>query len=144
MAKLIGSDGTLMELYEQLYRANHLVPGLPEELRDQIRDSFWELYGRFHEEMMKYWNPSTLDDVRRYPPSLWGPALVYLINRYAKQTSCEWEKMAELDELKDFLWDDEANATRVLSDAHCRTVGDVVSWFSRQAPALRTSGLDNV
>ncbi len=126
---------SVIEFYRHLYTANLLLGRLPFELHQRLRDRVGDMFARVCEEIVKHWNPTTLDDVRNYDMSLRSYALVHLLNDHFK-SACKGVQVGQFDDWKDFLWDDERHADAVLSDTSVRTIEDVVAWFLRNDARL--------
>lgn len=123
-------DQTLMTLYGHIYNANKLVSSLPTQVRERMTDRIADLLGRLQEAIIQYLRPTTIDDIRSYQPSLYAHGLAYLLDRHFRESSLLTRDFAaQLDEWKGYLWDDEPNAAKLLSDPKISTIEDVVIWF---------------
>jgi hypothetical protein len=128
----VSSDESLLLFYRHLHDADKSEPALPPSIRAEIHHRFRDLLARLKEAIVRYWDPKTIREVRDYEPSLSGHALAYLITKAIGSPGRRSRKdMLQIDECREYLWDDETTAQRILADSSVRDVEDVIHWLEK-------------
>jgi hypothetical protein len=120
----------LLTFYQHVLAASRLFPAVQRQMPNKVCDHLGELLVAAQQALVSYLEPTSLDEVWAYEPSLRAPALAFLLGSYQRSRSGDQDLRLEIDRWSSYLWQhDEDQELLPLVDADMHTAEDLVRWF---------------
>ena len=120
----------LFTFYQHVLAAYHLFPAVKRRMAGKVCDHLGELLVAAQQAVVSYLEPTGVEEVRAYEPTLRVPALVFLLEIYQGGRTGDQDLRSEIDRWSSYLWQqDEEQELLPLVDASVHTAEDLVRWF---------------